>query len=31
MPARFKGNYYCHLVAPDYLETLLRDSGGEGG
>ena len=24
MPDRFKGNYYCHLVAPDYLEALLR-------
>jgi len=24
MPARFKGNHYCHLVAPEYLELLLR-------
>lgn len=23
MPDRFKGNYYCHLVAPDYLEAIL--------
>lgn len=23
MPERFKGNYYCHLVAPDYLEAIL--------
>lgn len=24
MPERFQGNYYCHLVAPAYLEALLR-------
>ena len=24
MPERFQGNYYCHLVAPKYLEALLR-------
>ena len=23
MPDRFKGNYYCHLVAPEYLEAIL--------
>ncbi len=23
MPERFKGNYYCHLVAPAYLEAIL--------
>ncbi len=24
MPDRFLGNYYCHLVAPSYLESLVR-------
>ena len=24
MPDAFKGNYYCHLVAPGYLEALIR-------
>ncbi len=24
VPARFMGTYYCHLVAPEYLEALLR-------
>jgi hypothetical protein len=24
MPERFLGNYYCHLIAPDYLRTLIR-------
>jgi hypothetical protein len=24
MPDKFKGNYYCHLVAPDFLEAVLR-------
>ena len=24
MPKRFKGNHYCHLVAPDYLALLMR-------
>lgn len=24
MPDRFQGTYYCHLVAPDYLEAVLR-------
>ena len=24
MPDRFKGTYYCHLIAPWYLESLLR-------
>ena len=24
MPDRFKGTYYCHLIAPWYLEALLR-------
>jgi len=24
MPDRFKGTYYCHLIAPDYLEAILR-------
>ena len=24
MPDRFKGTYYCHLVAPDFLEAVLR-------
>lgn len=24
MPDRFLGNYYCHLIAPDYLEALIR-------
>lgn len=24
MPDRFKGTYYCHLIAPDYLEAVLR-------
>lgn len=23
-PDRFKGTYYCHLVAPDFLEAVLR-------
>lgn len=24
LPERFKGNYYCHLAAPDYLRALLK-------
>jgi hypothetical protein len=24
MPDRFLGNYYCHLIAPDYLRALVR-------
>lgn len=24
MPSAYKGNFYCHLVAPAYLEALLR-------
>ena len=24
MPDRFKGQYYCHLIYPPYLEALLR-------
>lgn len=24
MPDRFKGTYYCHLIAPAYLEAILR-------
>ena len=24
MPDRFKGTYYCHLVAPDFLKAVLR-------
>lgn len=24
MPERFLGNYYCHLAAPSYLESLVR-------
>ncbi len=24
LPERFQGNYYCHLVAPDYLRSVLR-------
>ena len=24
MPERFLGNYYCHLIAPDYLRALVR-------
>ena len=24
MPERFQGNYYCHLISPQYLEALLR-------
>ena len=24
MPDRFKGAHYCHLIAPDYLEAVLR-------
>lgn len=24
MPERFLGNYYCHLIAPGYLESLIR-------
>ncbi|QFU76479.1 hypothetical protein EY643_12870 [Halioglobus maricola] len=24
MPERFLGNYYCHLVAPSYLDQLIR-------
>lgn len=27
IPARFKGTYYCHLVAPEYLKSVL--SGAE--
>lgn len=23
MPERFLGNYYCHLIAPEYLEALV--------
>ena len=26
LPERFLGNYYCHLVAPAYLEGLIRGS-----
>lgn len=24
MPDRFKGTYYCHLIAPEFLEAVLR-------
>ena len=24
LPERFQGNYYCHLVAPAYLESIIR-------
>jgi len=24
MPERFLGNYYCHLVSPQYLEAMVR-------
>ncbi len=24
MPERFLGNYYCHLAAPSYIESLVR-------
>lgn len=24
MPDRFKGTHYCHLIAPDFLEAVLR-------
>jgi hypothetical protein len=24
LPARFKGNHYCHLIAPEYAMALLR-------
>ena len=24
MPERFLGNYYCHLIAPEYLRALVR-------
>jgi hypothetical protein len=24
MPEQFLGNYYCHLIAPQYLRTLIR-------
>ena len=24
MPDRFKGSYYCHLIAPDFLDAVLR-------
>ena len=24
MPDRFKGTYYCHLIAPGYLDAVLR-------
>lgn len=30
MPDRFKGNYYCHLIAPDFLEAVLRGTARPG-
>lgn len=30
MPDRFKGTYYCHLIAPDFLEALLRGEVSPG-
>lgn len=30
MPARFRGVQYCHFIAPDYLERLLRGEAESG-
>jgi hypothetical protein len=30
MPDRFKGTYYCHLVAPDFLKAVLRGEVAAG-
>jgi hypothetical protein len=30
MPDRFKGTYYCHLIAPQFLEALLRGETAPG-
>ena len=30
MPERFKGAHYCHLIAPDFLEAVLRGTVGAG-
>lgn len=29
-PARFRGVHYCHFIAPDYLEALLRGAAEAG-
>lgn len=31
MPARFLGNYYCHLAAPSYIEALVRGEQAVSG
>lgn len=31
MPDRFKGGYYCHLIAPDYLRAVLLGEVSPGG
>jgi len=31
MPDRFKGSYYCHLVAPQFLQAVLRGEVDPGG
>ncbi|MFQ5636073.1 MAG: hypothetical protein ACE5G3_12190, partial [Gammaproteobacteria bacterium] len=28
LPDRFRGQTYCHLIAPEHLEALLRSDGG---
>lgn len=30
MPARFRGVHYCHLIAPEYLERLMRGAAEAG-
>jgi hypothetical protein len=30
MPDRFKGTYYCHLIAPGFLEAVLRGDVAPG-